>query len=142
MFNRFVYFFALCDQLLSSKYFSKKPGTFTYEQPRSSSLSASCNNLSVCSEPSCDAELYVLGVAPKEAPTLGGGVIRDADVIRRRTCFHISTSDAFRITACTRGRNNAVASFSSLIRIYIDASSRSTVPLDSRERSFFATRWT
>ena len=130
-----------CDQLLSSKYFSKNSVTFTYEQPRSSSLSASCNNLSVCLEPSWDTELYVLGVAPKEAPTLGGGVIRDVDVINNNTCFHISMSDACRMTTCTKGRNKAIARFYSSIRAYIEASSRSTVPLDSRERSFFAVRW-
>jgi hypothetical protein len=41
-------------------------------------------------------------VPPNEALTLGGGVSRDAVVMRRRTCFHISISVDRWITAFPR----------------------------------------
>ena len=69
-----------------------------------------------------------------------GSCSRDVDVINNSTCFHVSMSDVYLMTACTEGRNEVVARFSSSIRAYIDASSRSMVRLDSRERSLSAIR--
>ena len=140
MFDRLIYIFALLRPPFLLEVLVEETRNLNVRATTKLVPEPSCNNLSVCSEPSWVAELYVLGVAPKDASTLGGGVTRDVDLTTNSTCFHISMSDACRKTACTKGRNKAIARFSSSIRAYIEASSRSTVPLDSRERSFFATR--
>ena len=69
----------------------------------------------------------------KGPSTLGGGVVRNVDVTNNRTYFHISMSDASRTTACTIGRNKAIARFPSVYsRLTRQDISKATITDDSR----------
>ena len=73
------------------KYFSRTPSTSLKAQFQDSSHSALSYQRRVYFSPSCDTKLWVRGIPPNEVLLLGGGVVREGEVISCDMAYHTLT---------------------------------------------------